>query len=252
MASINIFRLYNSSNPRLSVAKNNTNVKVQVYVQSTEDELPEGDEMISYSGLTYNFQFYKNGTAIGEVVKSSSKTLNGEWVTGFSYCGVNALEITNQTQRIGVKVKTTCTRTVWTLLGPSSSTVTISDWSSLSQLRFFAPSSLSSSDFWDGLSSTSTNKIENYITVTNVHKWVNQLRVWNSWKAQEDRYNYYSTSYNVTKDNDIDAVWYNSCANACGATNVIGLSTPGYSPEEATYIKASHFTTLATKVTTWS
>ena len=252
MASINTFRLYNNSNPRLSVAKNNTNVKVQVYVQSTKDELPEDGEMVSYSGLTYNFQFYKNGTAIGEVVKSSSRTLNGEWVTGFSYCGVNASEITNKSQRIGVKVKTTCTKTVYTLTGSSSSTATISDWSSLSQFRFYAPSSLSGSDFWSGLSSTSTNKIENHITVTNVHKWVNQLRVWNSWKAQADRYSYYSTSYNVTKGNDITAVWYNSCANACGVTNVIGLSTPGYSPEAATYIKASHFTTLATKVTTWS
>lgn len=249
MASINTFRLYNNSNPRLSVAKNNTNVKVQVYVQSTEDELPEDGEMVSYSGLTYNFQFYKNGTAIGSVIKSGSRTLNGQWVTGFSYCGVSASAITNQTQRIGVKVKTTCTKTTYSLTGSSSSTITISNWSSLSQLRFYAPSSLSSSDFWDGLSSTSTDKIENYITVANVHEWVNQLRVWNSWKVQADRYSYYSTSYNVTQGNDITAVWYNSCADACGATNVNGLATHGSS---ATHIKASHFTTLATKVTTWS
>lgn len=248
MASINTFRLYNNSNPRLSVAKNNTNVKVQVYVQSTEDELPEDGEMVSYSGLTYNFQFYKNGTAIGEVVKSSSRTLNGEWVTGFSYCGVSASEITNQTQRIGVKVKTTCTRTTYTLTGSSSSTVTISDWSSLSQLRFYAPSSLNSGDFWSGLTEGSTAKIENHITVSNVHKWVNQLRVWNSWKAQADRYSYYSTSYNVIQGNDITATWYNSCANACSANTVTGLSSGG----TATYITAKHFTDLAKKVTTWS
>lgn len=248
MVSINRFRLYNSNNPRLSVAKNNTNVKVQVYVQSTEDKLPENSVTVSYSRLTYNFQFYKNGTAIGNVIKSSSRTLNGEWVTGFSYCGVSASKITNQTQKIGVKVKTTCTKTT----SFSSSTVTVSDWSTLSQLRFYAPSSLSSNDFWSGLSSTSTDKIEKYITVDNVHKWVNQLRVWNSWKAQEDRYSYYSTSYNVTQGNDITAIWYNSCANACGVANVIGLSTPGYKPKQATYIRASHFTTLATKVTTWS
>ncbi len=124
--------------------------------------------------------------------------------------------------------------------------------------------------FWkDGSTPIDQGKyIDEHITTSNVNDWYKQLGVWASWKNQIDYYGTYNSTTKIrtlsvpnladsgtiflstpTEGNDITADWYNKCANACGANTVKGLQEYGTS---ATYIKASHFTTLATKVTTWS
>lgn len=128
-----------------------------------------------------------------------------------------------------------------------------------------------SSAFWkDGSTAIAQgNYIDKHITINNVNNWYKQLGIWASWRSQTDCYGTYNSSTNIrtlsvpnlagsgtislttptADDDDITASWYNKCANACGANTVKGLQDYG---DSATYIKASHFTTLATKVTTWS
>lgn len=93
------------------------------------------------------------------------------------------------------------------------------------------------------------NYIEDHLTISNLDQWLKQVGIWNSWKQQKNLYDTYGRGGAVS-GGDITASWYNTMAGYCGANTVSGLSDVS-DTTKATYIAASHFTTLAQKVTTW-
>lgn len=109
-----------------------------------------------------------------------------------------------------------------------------------------------SSAFWkDGSTAIAQgNYIYKHLTMTNLDQWLEQVGIWNSWKQQKNLYGTYGRG-GAASGEDITAAWYNTMAGYCGASEVTGLSQVT-DKSKATYIKPSHFTTLATKVTTWS
>ena len=138
-------------------------------------------------------------------------------------------------------------------------------------LSIYTQNSASYTDFWKNGSKNigSGQYIDEHITKNNVTQWLTQLGIWASWYYQKNYYGTLSgtnrtltipiknqpTSYVTLSSTeavgDIKAEWYNKCANACGANTVTGLSQVS-DKTQATHIAASHFTTLAQKVTTWS
>lgn len=113
-------------------------------------------------------------------------------------------------------------------------------------------------DFWRNETEdediASGKYISDHITESNVEDWLEQLRIWKSWKEQSDYSSYYKNNYRVDTGDDITADWYNRCAVACEIIEYEDEGVTGLSddPEHATYIEAAHFIDLAKAVTDWT
>lgn len=266
---------------RLAVQDKSANIKVD---GGYDFSAFKNDESVKYRNFKtiYEFNFYINSKKTSKKITETGKKVTGTTATLYGLSKGQENKVT-----VSISYSYEVSEYKLSIFGGGS----WSDWEeetgprtpTTAELKIYTRKQydnngnlINKADFW-GNPSTG-DYIDEHITVANTNDWLDQLGIWSSWKHQADHYswtwydsgismrgvtvpnlNTSSTSDTVTiytqsSGTDITGAWFRSCGNGCGLTvsTIKGLSDEGVAAENATHIKASHFTDLADKVTTWT